>query len=84
MCQELVFTKESRDLRDESHSLDEIGKEPGDRVGGGVAERTDCKEYISCLTRKLQNTLSTALPFLFGGLKEIWNFVALVMDTLLM
>lgn len=36
---------------------------------------TECNEYISCLTRKLQDS-SIPLPFLHGVLKETCNFVA--------
>lgn len=65
---ELGLAKESRDLRDERNSFDEIEKEVGGRRREG---RAGCKEYISCLTRKMQDTLSTPLPFLYGGLREI-------------
>lgn len=45
--------REYRDLRDKINSLDEREKESG--VGKGMGGRAGYNEYISCLTKNLQN-----------------------------
>ena len=64
---ELMIAKEFKDLRKKSNSFDQRERErerDRDRESEG-------NEYISCLTRKLQNKAGTSLYFLHGGFKEI-------------